>query len=232
MYSEIKFSGIFKDIIPKYVEYKRAQGFEIGQSYLIMLRAMDNFFTAKYSIKNIILTKDMVLNFVKKRDNEASSTTCFRCSLIREFAIFLQLQGYSNIYFLPNEYIPKRTTAFTPFIFSHKQIKQLFSIIDNYKFGSNYLNTHKVYSTLVRLLYGCGLRISEALSLKISDIDFTNNIIHVFHSKNNVSRIVCISNSLSNVLKSYITSLNISEVWLFPSPKGRSLLSRYYTRFF
>ena len=99
-------------------------------------------------------------------------------------------------------------------------------------FGSNYLNTHKVYSTLVRLLYGCGLRISEALSLKISDIDFTNNIIHVFHSKNNVSRIVCMSNSLSEVVKSYITSLNISEIWLFPSPKGRPLLSRYYTRFF
>lgn len=224
MNKQVVFTGPFKDVLPKYIEYKQALGFAYSYDYAKRFREMDNFFAKNYKIKNITLTKDMVLDFTKKRDNEANSTTCHRCSIIREFAMYLSSLGYKNIFILPNHYIPKCTTDFIPYVFSHEQIKNLFYIIDNYNFGSKYLRANKVYSTLARLLYGCGLRISEALSLKVSDLDFTNNIIHVFASKNNTSRIVCMSNSLANYIIKYIKHAKLdNNDWLFASPKGRSL---------
>lgn len=48
------------------------------------------------------------------------------------------------------------------------------------------LNTSKnsiVYSAFIRLLLDSGLRVSEALSIKISDIDFNNKLISVWSNK-------------------------------------------------
>lgn len=222
MSKELIFEGAFKDVIPQYIKYKRALGYAYDYDYSKRLREMSNFFQKNYPNSKIILSKEMVLAFIKKRDNEASSTICSRCAVIRGFATFLVKQGYNDIYILPNQYIPKKSTNFIPYIFSKEQITLLYNIIDNYKFGSYYLNEHKIYSTLIRLLYGCGLRISEALSLKISEIDFTNSIIHILKSKNNCSRIVCMSDSLSTYIKKYISNnkLNATDL-LFPNPEGQ-----------
>ena len=112
--------------------------------------------------------------------------------------------------------------------FQNFKTKLIFYIIDNYNFGSKYLRANKVYATLARLLYGCGLRISEALSLKISDLDFTNNIIHVSATKNNTSRIVCMSDSLTNYIIKYIKHSKLTnDDWFFPSPEGRTLSFTY-----
>ena len=39
------------------------------------------------------------------------------------------------------------------------------------------------YWLVTAILYGCGLRISEALRIRIKDIDFTNHSIFVFRGK-------------------------------------------------
>jgi site-specific recombinase XerD len=237
MPKKLVFNGVFKDIIFQYIEYKKACGYAYDYDYSKRLRQMNDFFEQNYKLSKIALTKEMVLNFIKKRDNETNSTISVRCSIIRGFATFLLNQGYSDIYILPNQYIPKKSTNFMPFIFSKEQIDLLCNIIDNHKFGSKYLNERKIFSTLIRLLYGCGLRISEALSLKVSEINFTNSIIHIVSSKNNCSRIVCMSDSLSNYIKKYIYTykLHASDL-LFPNPYGKkysqSSVYKQFKKFF
>lgn len=237
MNEKIIFTGIFSECLYQYIEYKKALGFSYNYDYAKRLRQMNNFFEEKYKSSQIILTKEMVLDFVKKRDNEANSTICGRCAIVRGFAIFLKQLGYTNIYILPNSYIPKNSSCFVPFIFSKEQIRLLFDIIDNYHFGTTYLNNHKIYSTLIRLLYGCGLRISEALSLKVSNFDFTNSIIHILESKNKSSRVVCMSHSLCLFIQNYISVNKLSnEDFLFSSPTGctysHSSVLRYFRKFF
>ena len=221
MNNEYNFTGPFKDILPLYIEYKRSLGFSFSGSTCRALRAMDNFFDKNYNISDITLTKEMVLNFVKYREKEASATTCLRCFCVRGFAQYLKLIGFKDIYVLPSQYIPKNTTTFIPFIFTTEQIFTIFKIIDNYHFKTVNLQSRRVYATLIRLLYGCGLRSGEALSLKVSDIDFTNSIIYILDGKNNTSRIVCMSNSLSNFIEGYIHDSKLQTTsWLFPSPHG------------
>ena len=46
------------------------------------------------------------------------------------------------------------------------------------------------YLLIGQLLYGCGLRISECLRLRIRDFDFDQGVIRIFNSKGNSSRLV------------------------------------------
>src|SRR5258708_28737892 len=56
---------------------------------------------------------------------------------------------------------------------------------------------------LLRLLLGCGLRISEALGLRLGDTDLDNGILVIRKSKFNKDRLIPLSDSLFAVLRRY-----------------------------
>ena len=56
---------------------------------------------------------------------------------------------------------------------------------------------------IVKLLYGCGLRLNELLHLKISDIDSENMLIHIRLSKGNKDRVVMLPSTLLLELRNY-----------------------------
>jgi integron integrase len=53
---------------------------------------------------------------------------------------------------------------------------------------------------LCRLLYGCGLRLTEGLRLRVKDMDFGNGSIHVHNGKGNKDRIVMLPESVRESL--------------------------------
>lgn len=54
------------------------------------------------------------------------------------------------------------------------------------------------------LLYGAGLRINEALRLRIKDTDFSNQTIFVFRGKGGKDRVTMLPKNISTVLKNQI----------------------------
>jgi len=68
---------------------------------------------------------------------------------------------------------------------------------------------------IIALLFSTGLRKQEAAKIKISDIDSTNNIIHV-RGKGDIERIVPFPENLRLILREYLRSLqSIPTLWLF-----------------
>ncbi len=65
--------------------------------------------------------------------------------------------------------------------------------------------------------YGAGLRISEAVSLKISDIDSSRKLIRVEQGKGGKDRYTMLSPALLEILRTYCRILHPSGPWLFPS---------------
>ncbi|MDO5746014.1 MAG: tyrosine-type recombinase/integrase, partial [Micrococcaceae bacterium] len=84
--------------------------------------------------------------------------------------------------------------------------------------------TQPVYAMLVRLLWCCGLRIGEALSLQIVDVDLANAVITVHKAKHNRTRLVPMSESLAAYARRYIVAIGLIPedhgAWFFPSPRG------------
>jgi integrase len=59
------------------------------------------------------------------------------------------------------------------------------------------------FPTLLRLLYGTGIRIGEALVLKDDDVDLNDKFLRVKDSKNGKQRVIPISDSLVSVFRRY-----------------------------
>jgi integrase/recombinase XerD len=62
--------------------------------------------------------------------------------------------------------------------------------------------THK-QSALLGLLYGCGLRSSEAVKLNVSDIHFRSSLLYVREGKGTRKRVIPLSKTVVNDLKNY-----------------------------
>jgi len=83
----------------------------------------------------------------------------------------------------------------------------------------------KNHKCLILLMLDAGLRVSEAISLKLGDIDFQKRNIHVRSlkkrdSKNFANRIIPLSNRLFISLSEYVSTFRVLDrnSFLFPSP--------------
>jgi len=72
---------------------------------------------------------------------------------------------------------------------------------------------------LLELTYGCGLRVSEVVALKVRDIDGERGLLRVEQGKGAKDRLVTLPGTLLNRLRSYWTHCR-PEQWLFPSSRG------------
>lgn len=67
-------------------------------------------------------------------------------------------------------------------------------------------HTRGTSGLIIRLLYGCGMRLMEALRLRIKDIDFHSNIILVRGGKGDKDRVVPLPSSLAQPLRERIAA--------------------------
>lgn len=107
-----------------------------------------------------------------------------------------------------------------PDILSKDEIKKIFFIITNIK--------HKA---LLLLIYNSGLRISEAINLKVEDIDLNNKTIIIWDKRRKNERELAISPNIIDFIKRYFEKENPIE-FLFPGEKGTPYSSRNVQLFF
>lgn len=73
---------------------------------------------------------------------------------------------------------------------------------------------------LIETIYGCGLRVSEAVKLRKEDLRFSEGLLFVKQGKNNKDRFVRLPLSLSERLASYIRARNDANPYVFDSSRG------------
>ncbi|MEQ6390592.1 tyrosine-type recombinase/integrase [Bacillaceae bacterium S4-13-58] len=91
-----------------------------------------------------------------------------------------------------------------------------------------------MFPILVRLLYTCGLRLNEALSLRVSDIDFEEGALIINKSKRNRQRFVPMEPSMTEMLSAYCTRIGIiqkTETFVFSS-NGKAYSDSWAQRWF
>jgi len=82
-------------------------------------------------------------------------------------------------------------------------------------------NTHNIkHKTILSVIYGCGLRISECVNLKIEDIDSSHMRVWVRNAKGKKDRITLLSPSLLEQLRAYYKIYKPKE-WLFEGVGGK-----------
>jgi len=96
-----------------------------------------------------------------------------------------------------------------PDVLSKEEIGKMIKATENLK--------HK---SLIALIYSCGLRRSEAINLKLEDIDSKRMMIKIRGAKGKKDRYVQLSGSVLNLLRPYYKKEKPAN-WLFEGPKGQ-----------
>jgi integrase/recombinase XerD len=95
--------------------------------------------------------------------------------------------------------VPKPLQTFVPYVYSHEELGRLLSFVvanDNPRSAID----PTTFRLLLLLLYGAGLRISEALGLTLADIDLNTAVLHIRESKFYKTRLVPIGPDLIRLL--------------------------------
>lgn len=98
-----------------------------------------------------------------------------------------------------------KTKHYQPYIFTLKEIQQLLEQARMYKCRwAPKCSLGPTMETIIFLIYACGLRISEALNLKIQDVDFEENLLSLWKTKFHKERLVPFSVAAAVKLKVYL----------------------------
>ena len=218
--SNIYFIGIFRDEFENYIEYKQSQGYYKSLYKKNIYELLNyNRYLDSLNLKEIKITEEMVTAYMESLIGKSQSILFKYECMVRQFSKFLKNQGYENIYVL-EEHQVKNPRDYIPYVFSDNEIIRIFKVIDELEF-KHHKELKLFYQTFFRLLYTTGLRLGEALSLKIDDVDLDNNIITVHTGKGNVSRLVPFKDSLAEWLKEYKAKNNKkTDIYFFESRYG------------
>lgn len=198
------YQGPFSKLCVDFIRYKQSQ----GRKYISEALGLKRFdqFTLRMGCQTNVLSKELVDRFVELQPTEAPRNREIRRILLKQFALYLTSLGY-EAYIHPG-FQQTRTTRYTPYIFSDGELAKFFRTVDNLEPMINSPYMHLVLPVLFRCLYCCGLRISEALALKLADVDLSEGILTIQHSKNNQERLIPLAPSLQAIASTYAKRLH------------------------
>lgn len=196
------FTSGFRSKLQAFLGEKRAIGYRY-ESEAHMLSRLDRYFFEQNISE---LTDETILGWVAKREDESEKTHGMRVSILRQFCLFLNKAKIVA----PLPQAPKGSgfsKSFTPYIFTKQQIGQILLSADTMPVCSNSKNIASVMPVLLRVLYCCGLRINEALSLRVENIDFVDRTLTILQGKNDNCRMVPMTESLCTFLTKYLQGI-------------------------
>lgn len=153
---------------------------------------------------------------------------------IRQLLLYLTNNGYHC--FIPKTIKTKDT--YVPYLYSDQDIEKIFNAADTFIAPHAIKNKYieKEMPLLLRLLFCCGLRVGEAINIKVGDIDFERNLFLLRVTKKYKQRLVPFDTKLSELIYLYCSAmeiLNDSFAYLFPSdgkynPISANTVGNYY----
>lgn len=216
---EYAFPCAFGKICLDFVAEKRAMG-RIFNSQAKKLREFCNFCSKNFP-NETILTEGMVREWILGDENTADRSIYHRYEVIKglaQYMLRMQIQAYCPT----ASDIPKiHWHTYSPHIFTRSEVTRFFRALDSYP-KAHFSNSHRrhiVMPIIFRLLYGCGMRVSEVLNLKPDDINLDNGIITIRQAKFEQVRYVPMLPEIAERLRAYMVKLPNSE-FLFPSRDG------------
>lgn len=109
---------------------------------------------------------------------------------------------------------PPKLEKKIPTVLTKEEVRKLIDSVKNPK--------HRLF---LELLYGTGLRVSEAVSLRLGDLDFTERIGKLISGKGRKDRYFIISERLELSIQAYLKARSETSEYLFPVGDGKDHLS-------
>lgn len=193
-----EFVGDLAELLEAFVAFKRSLGFKYDNEEYELYRFSK--FSATFQISEQILTKELVQGWCAKKNNESTGNAYRRAHLVRQFGIYLNSMGYDAYIASPDA--NARVYTFIPYIFSVDEMERIFACSDSlcpHRFSTIPL----IMPVILRMLYSCGLRISEAVNLQNKHVNLQEGILEIKNSKFGKDRLLPMSSSMATICRQY-----------------------------
>lgn len=196
------FSSILKSEIYDFTELRSSQSLR-DDTKLYILESLDQYLTAlaisEKSLSPILIDGWLSICSEKMHVNTINNFVNYYAP----FARYLNALGIPA--FIPERPICQHT--YIPHIFTEQELIEIFLVADEMEGRINSALSRVQFPMLLRLLYGCGLRLGEVLRLHLADFDATNGVLSVLNAKGNTDRLVPMEKSLTEMLTEYCNAL-------------------------
>lgn len=184
-----------------YLRIERGMANNTMQSYLFDLQKLTAYLEEfSIDVSPIDITEEEIKNFVYHLSKKVSARTQARViSGLKSFFQYLMVEDYRKDFPLELIETPKLGRKL-PDTLSLEEINQLIAAIDLSKEGG------ERNKAMLETLYGCGLRVSELVELKISDLFLEEGFVKVT-GKGNKQRFVPMSEYTKKIIQLYQTEV-------------------------
>jgi len=221
------------ELFVKYLAYEKRYSVNTIKSYETDLWQFHNFIIER----NISLEDHTALNYQNVRSwiislsqkNISARTVNRKLSCLKSYVKFLQKQDILTDDPLIKIISPKNKKRLPEFV-QESQMSKLESK-EHFEDSFNGLRDHFI----IELFYNTGMRLSELINIKHSDLDLESNSVKVL-GKRNKERICPINSYTINIYNEYLTKKQengfscMSNDWLFVTNKGNKLYEKFVYR--
>ena len=186
------------DLVEAYIVYKRS----LGMSFVSDAAVLRSFSRAMGDIAVDAVKPEPVLAFIAGT-GPVTTRWGLKFCILRGFYRYAQERGPVSMSPLPIQ-APKLPPPLTPYIYSTDELNRLVAATDTLQTPQSPLRADTMRSLLL-LLYGTGMRIGEALSLTLSDVDLEEQLLTVRNTKFFKTRLVPIGPTLTKILSDYLS---------------------------
>lgn len=209
-------------LMVQFIQEKRACGYRYDASSWGLCRLDAHL--CRHGLTQVELPKSATSSWLAKQPHETGKTQNDRINLVRHFALFMRRLGLPAD--VPDQAVGARESKlFLARVLTHEEVRRLLEAADRIEpLASTHLR-HIVLPELLRVIYGCGLRLEEALSLRMRDVDLVQGVLHINDTKFRKDRLVPPARPLVVRLQKYAAELGprADDDYFFPSPRGGRL---------
>lgn len=193
MSGHYSFTSCFAPFIESMITEKRNAGFQYEHAEWI-LHKFDEFCNQE-QVETPVITQELAGKWGTLRKTETKVTLAGRISVLRQLSLYMQAYGIKC--YVPRNFTRKSNRS--AYVLSIEEIQSLFLEIDSYQPTINAEVFHRLaleYRILFRMLFCCGLRVSEARKLRLDMVDLENGVLKIYQSKGSNDRLVYLPDDL------------------------------------
>lgn len=182
-----------------FLETRRAGNGDRDPGRRKVLFYLDRFFLTEMK-PGQPLTREIAERFNDSMAHLSTGTRINRLSVLRQFCMYLS-HFDPRTCVIYRSYLPRRSRP-APYIYSRKEVQKIIAAAK--KLGPVGSLRPIVVSTLIGLLYATGIRVGEALNLRLGNVDLRRRLIEVREGKFKKSRYVPLSPSTTGKMRAYL----------------------------
>lgn len=189
------YSSKFADDLENMLKTLHNAGLQMG-GINYFLSDFDNFCIENFPYESL-LTMEIAEKWIHNTTSESKAHMWRRVNAMKHLGKYQLSLGKAA--YITNLLI-RKPRAEEPHLFTDEQLAEFFEIVDTQtKPTKTFPYNDIIFPVMLRLIYCCGLRSSEACNLKIEDIDFALGALDIYRGKNFRDRRIFMSDDICDL---------------------------------